>query len=91
MKRLFTILLLLVTSCYILPVKDYLKQQDRYCLADMDESKEESAKKEKSKDFLGLTPALFISTLSISYAEAVLPSSVPLLLHTVETPPPDLA
>lgn len=90
MKWLISILLLLVTACYVLPVKEFIHGGHAVCMADMDDEKVEHEKKEKSKELFSFyCPGLFV--LHKSPAEpSHIPLYIPLSFHTVETPPPDV-
>jgi len=59
-------------------------------MTDMDDTKEENNKKEKQKELFSVTiPVRFISKITGSVFNHI-HSPVPVLSHTVETPPPDL-
>jgi hypothetical protein len=90
MKVVLSILLLFVTGIYILPVKEHLNNTVT-CSAEMDTDKEETNKKEKEKElFTYSTPDIyFTDSYSSVYEHLSFTITVP--LHTVETPPPDLA
>jgi uncharacterized protein YgfB (UPF0149 family) len=91
MKILLSILLLLITSTYILPVKEMLAKGNAVCMADMDEEKEENEKKEKSKELFSFSNTLVILTHSYHNIHQFVSFNIPVPLHTIETPPPDLA
>jgi hypothetical protein len=92
MKFILSILLLLITSVYILPVKEMLCKSDSICMADMDSEKEDCSKKEKNKDLFSYINTAYVIVNNVcnnKYHQ--ISFSIPALLHTVETPPPDLA
>ncbi|MBK7434869.1 MAG: hypothetical protein IPI66_13885 [Chitinophagaceae bacterium] len=89
MKRLFSILLILTTSLYVLPVKEVIHLGDPVCMMDMDEAKEETSKKEKNKELFSLSANYLCQQDSYSCLHQMVPVSLPVQLHLVETPPPD--
>jgi hypothetical protein len=91
MKMLLSILLLLITSLYILPVKEMLSKGNAVCMADMDEEKEENEKKEKSKELFSFCNTTVLYTDNYSRLHQFVSFNIPVPLHTIETPPPDLA
>jgi hypothetical protein len=91
MKIILSILLLLVTGIYILPVKEHFSDNAVSCTADMDNEKEETKKKEKEKELFSFTTASFFANSFYGNMYRHLSFSIPVPLHTVETPPPDLA
>jgi hypothetical protein len=90
MKIIISILLLLITSLYILPVKEILSKSSAMCMADMDGEKEENEKKEKSKELFssGNTTVAYMDNYSSRHQFVSFNITVP--LHTIETPPPNL-
>lgn len=60
-------------------------------MVDLDGEKEETNKKEKSKDLFCFGNAFLITHDGNNFALAHKPFSIAVLLHTVETPPPDIA
>jgi hypothetical protein len=91
MKIIVSILLLLATSLYILPEKDFFCSKHNVCLADMDEIKDDVCKKEKAKElFTFASPVIFIP-FNQQFTHFHTTPVINTLLHTVETPPPDLA
>jgi hypothetical protein len=91
MKMLLSISLLLITSLYILPVKEMLIKGNTVCMADMDEEKEENEKKEKSKELFSTIITSVLYTDDYSSLHQFISFNIPVPLHTIETPPPDLA
>lgn len=89
MKFIYTIFLLLITAAYILPVKDIIKGSPGISITDVAEEKEEIKNKEKAKEFIAIpVDEIFIPINDLSkYQNNKL--SLPALLHTIETPPPD--
>jgi hypothetical protein len=57
----------------------------------MDEDKEENNKKEKAKDLFSFSNVYIVIKDTYRLTHYFLSFSIPVLLHTVETPPPDLA
>jgi NAD-dependent SIR2 family protein deacetylase len=51
MKALLTILLIVITSLYVLPVKEMLTEKATVCCTDIEEEKAEKNNKEKVKEF----------------------------------------
>lgn len=90
MKFLFLILLLLTTVFYVLPVKEILTAGHDICNIDMDETKEESNKKEKVKELFSFNNINTVVKDTYGRTHQFLTFSVPVLLHTIETPPPDV-
>jgi hypothetical protein len=92
MKIVFSILLLLITGIYILPVKETLKSGSAVCMADMDSEKEDCSKKEKNKDLFSYINTAYVIVNNVCNNKYHhISFCIPALLHTVETPPPDLA
>ncbi len=91
MKFVLSILLLLITSTYLLPVKELLADKHKICMADMDEQKEDCYKKEKAKEFFNFAPDLTFISCTYNVTQHYFTPAVTTLLHTVETPPPDIA
>jgi type III secretory pathway component EscU len=91
MKFFLSILLLLTTAFYVLPVKEILTAGHDICTVDMDEDKEENNKKEKAKDLFSFSNVYIVIKDTYRFTHYFLSFSIPVLLHTVETPPPDLA
>jgi hypothetical protein len=89
MKILFSILFLLTTAFYVLPVKELLTAGNDICCADME--KEDSNKKEKSKELFSISTVYTIVKHTKSHSLPFLPFFIPVLQHYVETPPPDIA
>lgn len=91
MKRFFIFILLLTTALYILPVKDFLQQKDTYSFVGLEDSKEETVKKEKTKDLCHIPATVSLVRCAISGIQASFDSPTPVLFHPTETPPPDVA
>jgi hypothetical protein len=91
MKVFLPILLLLVTSLYILPVKEMFYGHTDVCLTDMDTDKDDCSKKEKAKELFSYNIPVVLIKKSHCIPQYYLSPAIPSLLHTVETPPPDRA
>jgi hypothetical protein len=91
MKIILSILLLFITSLYILPVKEMLSKGNAICMADMDEEKGENDKKEKSKELFSFNNSAFSIADNYCIQHKFISFNIPVPLHTIETPPPDLA
>ena len=91
MKRLFSILLLLTTCLYVLPVKEVIHHGYPVCMTDMDEAKEETVKKEKTKDLFSFYTSFGSPQGPNTCAQQSVPVMLPVQHHLVETPPPDRA
>lgn len=85
----FSILLLLITSLYVLPVKETFANATPVCMTDMEE-KEENNKKEKFKEFFSFSNSYTIIEDAYNCKHQHITFRIPVLLHTVETPPPDV-
>lgn len=90
MKMVYSILLLLVTSIYILPVKETITGNTSIAMFDNGEAKDENKKTEKQKDLFSMKVAVRYSSKFTNSPTSTLFSFIPVLLHTVETPPPDI-
>jgi hypothetical protein len=90
MKTLLSILLLLITSLYILPVKEMLSKGNAICMADMDGEKEENEKKEKSKELFSFNNSPFTIIDNYSNQHQFVSFNIPAPQHTIETPPPNV-
>jgi hypothetical protein len=90
MKILPSILLLLITSLYILPVKEILSKGNAICMADMDGEKEENEKKEKVKELFSFNNSSFTIADDYFNQHQFVSFNITVPLHTIETPPPDL-
>jgi len=89
MRFVLSIILLLITACYILPVKEIIKAENISAVTDMDEEKTEHEKKEKSKELFSLfNSGFFINEANTSLHQHII-FSIPLTLHRVVSPPPD--
>lgn len=91
MKVFFSILFLVATAFYVLPVKELLTAGNDICVADMEKEKEDNNKKEKSKELFSFGTVYTIIKDTYSHSLTSLPFFIPVLQHTVETPPPDIA
>jgi hypothetical protein len=89
MKIILSILLLFITSLYILPVKETLTKGNAVCMADMDEEKEENEKKEKSKELFAAPPSVLFISESICCLSQHITFNIPVSHYTIDTPPPD--
>ncbi len=90
MKTFISILLLLITAFYVLPVQEILAAGHDISIVDMDELKEESIKKEKAKEFFSFCSAYSIVNNRYSSTHQYVSFTIPALLQTIETPPPDI-
>ena len=87
MKTLFSILLFLITSIYVLPVKKTFMDSNKICLTDVEDEKDKSKKKEKelfsfSNTYIKIKDFYTCTHYRVRF-------NIPILLRTVETPPPD--
>ena len=89
MKFLLSILLLCITTIYILPVKEAVKGGASICMTDMGNEKEESDKKEKLKEFFSFSVSDVFLNITRCNRHQPIAFNIPVPLHTVETPPPD--
>jgi hypothetical protein len=89
MKIVLSILLLLITCIYILPVKEHFNNSTVVCTTDMDTEKEENNKKEK--ELISYSSSYHFKNAFDRNIYGHLSCSIPVPLHTVETPPPDFA
>jgi uncharacterized protein YxeA len=89
MKILLSILLLIITIAYVIPVKNIITEHNSICVVDIDEEKEAEAKKEKIKDLFAYEVNIFNSDLKYKSTHHFITFTTPLLLHKVETPPPN--
>lgn len=81
--------MLLITAVYVLPVKELLCNQEITAVADLDDEKAENGKLEKSKELFPLPiPGFNIYRTTAGFTFHITPS-VPVLLQTVISPPPD--
>jgi hypothetical protein len=85
-----SIFLIVITSIYVLPVKELLCEKQHICMADMDETKDDVCKKEKVKDLFAFTPMVFFIEANYHVRHLHPAPGINTVLHTVETPPPDL-
>jgi hypothetical protein len=67
-----------------------LTKGNAVCMADIDEEKEENEKKEKSKELFSFSSAVVILTHSYRSIHQFVSFNIPVPLHTIETPPPNL-
>ena len=82
-------MLLLITTIYILPVKEAVRGGFSICMADMENEKEESNKKETPKDFFPAPASDIFLKMTCSKRQHHIAFNIPVSLHTIETPPPD--
>lgn len=85
----FSILLLVITSLYVLPVKEAFANTSAVCMTDMEEEKDDTRNKEKIKELFSFSNSYNIITDDYSCKHQFISFSIPVLFHTVETPPPD--
>lgn len=90
MKFFLSILLLLSTAFYVLPLKEILTGKQSICVTNLDEVKEEGNKKEKNKELFSFSNIYTIVNDSYSSTHHYISFTIPVLLQTIETPPPDL-
>jgi len=84
-----SILMLIITAFYVLPVKECLSGTGITAVADMDDEKVENEKVEKSKELFSISvPGFFLYPPSSGFGLQVTPV-VPLMLKTIVSPPPD--
>ena len=57
----------------------------------MEKEKEEGNKKEKFKELFSFSTVYTIIKNTYSHSLSFLPFCIPVIQHTVETPPPDIA
>ncbi len=93
MKRIISILLILITALYVLPVSDgFMADTETACkYTDKNTDDSKDTKKDNGKEFIALTvfPALSKSRIA---SVTILPLLSALPVHfTIETPPPDQA
>ena len=93
MKRIISILLILVTAFYVLPVSDgFMADTETICkCVDKNAEDGKDLKKDSGKEFI---PADLVTTSSknCTVTEVILPLLSLLPVHfTIETPPPDKA
>ncbi len=90
MKIFISILLLLITAFYVLPVQEILAAGHDLCIVDIDELKEESIKKEKAKELFSFSSAYSILNDRYNSTYQYVSFIIPAFLQTIETPPPDI-
>ena len=88
MKLFFSISFLLTTAFYILPIKEILTAGNDICFSNIE--KEDIYKKEKSKELFSFSIVYTVVKDAYSHSLPFLSFYIPVILHTVETPPPDL-
>lgn len=89
MKIIISILLLFVIGIYILPVKEMLNKESTIWLTDINEEKEETEKKEKSKELFYFNTTTFYISKSICTLRQHIIFNIPVSHYTVDSPPPD--
>jgi hypothetical protein len=89
MKIVLSILILLVTCLYLLPVKELFKSETAVCMADMDEEKEETCNKEKVKDMINFSISNMVFVSFSMYRQQHSATKMPVMFYIIETPPPD--
>jgi len=90
MKFFLPILLLINTAFYVLPVKEILTEQHSIGITDLDELKEENHQKEKAKELFSFSNIYIIIKDNYSTTNHYISFTIPVLLQSIETPPPDL-
>jgi hypothetical protein len=91
MKFFLSILLLLTTALYVLPVKEMITGKYTICTTAFDKSEDEGNKKEKAKELFSFSNTCIIIKESYSCTRSYVSATIPLMLYTIETPPPDVA
>jgi hypothetical protein len=89
MKMIFSLLLLVIASLYVLPVKEAFANTSAVCMTDMEEEKDDIKNKEKIKELFSFSNSYSIIADDYSCKHQFITFSIPVLLNTVETPPPD--
>jgi hypothetical protein len=89
MKIFISILLLIITAFYVLPVQEILAAGHDICIIDIDELKEESIKKEKAKELFSFSTASSVLTDRYNSTHQYVSFIIPAFLQTIEIPPPD--
>jgi hypothetical protein len=90
MRIVLSILLLVVTALYVLPVKELLCDETiSVSMADADEEKNENKKKEKEIVFYSFADKFSLGSNEATPITFHYYYNIPVLLHTVETPPPN--
>jgi hypothetical protein len=90
MKILISILLLLITAFYVLPVQEILAVTPDICIVDIDELKEETIKKEKAKELFSFSTAYSVLNDRYNSTHQYVSFIIPAFHQTIETPPPDI-
>lgn len=93
MKRIISILLILVTAFYVLPLSNgYMADTESTCkYADKNTDDSKDAKKDNGKEFI-TTPVVAAHFKKSTADNTILPLWSVLPVHfTIETPPPDKA
>jgi hypothetical protein len=88
-KIFLSILLIIITITYVIPVKDIISKGNSICLVDIDEEKEAEAKKEKIKEIFSYEVDIFNAEVKYKSTHHFTTLITSLLLHKVETPPPN--
>jgi hypothetical protein len=90
MKIFLSILLLIITITYIIPVKDIIVDNNCINLVDIDEEKDnEETKKQKLKEIVVFNKEMINAELKYKSTHHFTALNTSLLLHKVETPPPN--
>ena len=91
MKQIFSILLLLVITFYVLPVKYGIISKEIVTEQNAGDKAEdcEELKKDIGKEFITHSFSFYIFNPSTGKTVLHQPLTVPLVHHTVETPPPN--
>jgi hypothetical protein len=93
MKRIISILLMLITALYVLPVSDgFMADTETSCkYVDKNTDDGKDTKKDNDKEFISFLTVPHFSKNS-TVAVSILPALSALPVHfTIETPPPDQA
>ena len=89
MKYVLSTLLFIITITYIIPVKDIIVDSNSICVVDMDEEKDTDTKKQKVKELFVFNNEVINAELKYKSTHHFTTSKTLLLLHKVETPPPN--
>ncbi len=89
MKIILSIILVLITLTYVLPIKDIIANDNTICVVDTEEENNVEVKKQKLKEVFIVENTSLIANLKYKSTHHFTTLTIPLLLHKVETPPPN--
>ncbi len=89
MKIILSILLLLITFTYVIPVQDIMIENNTICVVDTEEENNVEVKKQKLKEVFIVDSTSLNANLKYKSTHHFTTLTIPLLLHKVETPPPN--